>query len=118
MLNSIDISEGIIIGAIGGGCAGLSVLIVSYLGRLWSEYCDKKQIYGWMQDKTSNINEKRYRSTRAISSWNNLTEDRVRYICSIHPKIFLSTGEKEDMWSLFRVNDYQPSGAGIFCDPQ
>ena len=42
-----------------------------------------------------------YRSTRAIASWTNLTEDRVRYICSIDDRIFLSTGEREDLWSLY-----------------
>lgn len=43
----------------------------------------------------------KFRSTRAIASWNNLTEDRVQYICSIHKKIYLSTSEKEDLWSLY-----------------
>ena len=41
-----------------------------------------------------------YRSTRAIASGTNLPEARVREICSIHPKIHLSTGEKPDKWRL------------------
>jgi hypothetical protein len=29
-----------------------------------------------------------------------IAEDRVRYICSIHPKIKLSTGDNEDLWGI------------------
>ena len=53
----------------------------------------------WM--KLPNNTGERLRSTRAIASWNNLTEDRVRYVASIHKKIFLSTGKKEDMWTIY-----------------
>ena len=48
--------------------------------------------------KTSNENGEQFLSTRTIASWTNLTEDRVRYVCSIHHSIFLSTEGREDMW--------------------
>jgi hypothetical protein len=47
----------------------------------------------------------RFRSTRAISSWNNFTEDRVRYLCSIDKRIYLSTGQKEDIWGIYERDD-------------
>lgn len=114
VINSIDVWEGIITGGVGGACAGISVLLVSWLGQLCSRKRDQKQIYGWMQNNTTDVKGGRFRSTRAISSWNNLTEDRVRYICSVHPKIFLSTGGKEDMWGLHaRDNTVPPSVRGL-----
>lgn len=59
---------------------------------------DGRKVYSWMQ-KNTNSGE-RFRSTRAIASHNNMTEERVRIICSNHPKIKLSTGTKPDMWTL------------------
>ena len=78
----------------------MTVLLVSGLANLVRKYIDKRQVYNWMNKESSGQSSHEFRSTRAIASWNNLTEDRVRYICSIHKKIYLSTGEKEDMWSL------------------
>lgn len=95
--------EGIVIGAVGGAAAGLTVLFVQYLRAKIVEWCEKKRVYDWMQANTEDSPGKRYRSTRAIASFNNLTEDRVRYICSIHTKIYLSTGEKPDLWSIYGV---------------
>lgn len=46
------------------------------------------------------IYKEAWRSTRTIASYNNLTEDRVRYICSSDERIVLSTGEKEDRWGI------------------
>lgn len=65
------------------------------------EYHEKERVYKWLKENTSKEPDKQFRSTRAIASRNNLTEDRVRYICSIHDKIFLSTGEREDMWGIY-----------------
>ena len=63
------------------------------------EYRDKTRVYNWLYEATKD-EELKWRSTRAIASYNDLTEDRVRYICSIHDKIKLSTGEKEDLWGI------------------
>ena len=95
--------DGIIIGGTGGAIAGLTVSLVRYGYTKFLETSHKRHLYNWLKDNTSDEEGKQFRSTRAIASWNNLTEDRVRYICSIHKKIFLSTGEKEDLWSLYEV---------------
>lgn len=96
-----SILDGIVIGGAGGAIAGLMVSFVSYISKEVREGNDKQRIYNWLKDRTSDEKGSRFSSTRTIASWNNLTEDRVRYICSIHDRIFLSTGEKEDMWSLY-----------------
>ncbi len=95
------VKDGIIIGGAGGAIAGITVWLVQYLHGKVVEFIHGRRVYNWLQENTSNKAGERLRSTRAIASWNNLTEDRVRYICSIHKKIFLSTGEKEDMWSIY-----------------
>ena len=97
----MNIWNGIIIGATGGAIAGLTVWFVQYTHMKTIECREKKRVYEWLKANTDNKPGEQFRSTRAIASWSNLTEDRVRYICSIHEKIFLSTGEKEDMWGIF-----------------
>ena len=92
-----NIRDGIIIGII----APITVLIVKYIHKKLIEKRDKISIYEWLKANTSNERGKQFRSTKAIASFTNLTEDRVRYICSIHDKIFLSTGQNEDMWSIY-----------------
>lgn len=96
-----DIKGGIIIGGAGGAIAGFTVLSLQFLSNWINEQTHKHRVYEWLKKNTSDEGGKEYRSTRAIASWNNLTEDRVRYICSIHKKIFLSTGKQEDMWSIY-----------------
>ena len=92
------ILNGIIIGAVGGACAGVSVWAIQlwYTKRL--ENRDEQRVYNWLHKNTADKDGKRYRSTRAIASHNNLTQDRVRYICSIHTGIELSLGDEEDLW--------------------
>ena len=84
----------------GGAIAALVVLIIRQLSIKWAEFQDKKRIYHWLKANSKNKPGEQFRSTRTIASWNNLTENRVRYICSIHKKIYLSTGQHEDMWSI------------------
>ena len=96
---------GIIIGGAGGAVAGLTVYLVGHLHSKVIEEIEKRRVLNWLKSSTKDNDGERYRSTRAIASWNNLTEDRVRYICSVHCKIYLSTGPKEDMWGLFGRGD-------------
>jgi len=96
-----EITTGITIGGAGGAIAGITVWILQYLNLQITKSCHKRRIYNWLKKNTENTNSMKFRSTRAIASWNNLTEDRVQYICSIHKKIYLSTGEIEDLWSLY-----------------
>ncbi len=98
-----SIWQGIVIGAVGGALAGLTVWGVGQLQRKWLERLHKYRIYSWLKTNLPDKDANEYRSTRAIASWNNLNEDRVRYICSIHDDIYLSTGGKEDMWSIYGV---------------
>jgi hypothetical protein len=97
----LSIRDGIIIGAAGGAMSGIMIWAFKYGHTKLIEYHEKERVYKWLKENTSNEPGKQFRSTRAIASWNNLTEDRVRYICSIHDKIFLSTGEREDMWGIY-----------------
>ncbi len=99
---SNTVIDGVIIGGAGGAIAGLTVYCVQALHKWFSDKKDSRRIYNWLKNNTELRDNRRYRSTRAIASFNNLTEDRARYLCSHHPKIRLSTGEKEDLWSIFQ----------------
>ena len=96
----IDVTTGIAVGGAGGAIAGVTLWLFEYSHRKAVEAIHKKRVYRWLKESTEGEDSNKFRSTRAIASWNNITEDRVRYICSIHDKIFLSTGQREDMWSV------------------
>jgi hypothetical protein len=100
-LDEIKIIEGVIIGATGGSLAGLTIWSVQFIHDKFSIWVGTKRIYSWMVRKTEDVEGKRFRSTRAIASWNNMTENRARFLCSNSSKIFLSTGEIEDRWSIY-----------------
>ena len=86
-------------GAAGGAVAALVVLGVQALTAALKTRQDAKRIYGWLL-ANSDKDQEPFRSTRAIASHNNLTEDRVRFVCSHDPRIKLSTGNDEGMWSV------------------
>lgn len=92
--------DGVIIGGAGGALAGITVYTIQFIHNGILNTIDRKRIYNWLKENTSDSQGNKFRSTRAIASWNNLTEDRVRYICSTEKKIFLSTGRAEDMWGV------------------
>lgn len=96
-----NVMDGVIIGGAGGAIAGLTVYFVQWFHASYKSVSDSKVIYEWLQNNTSDERGKRFRSTRAIASWCNLTEDRVRYLCSHNEKIYLSSSEREDMWSVY-----------------
>ena len=104
MQEPTTIFDGIVVGGAGGAVAGVTVLLVSALAEKWRERRHRLRIHGWLKAHTSAQPGKRFRSTRAIASHTNLTQDRVRYICSIHADIYLSTGEEDDMWGLHSIN--------------
>ena len=84
-----------------GVYAGVALVLILYVMprmiKLISIAIHKRRIYKWL---LNNTDKWRFRSTQAIARSMYLTEDRVRYICSHHKKIALSTGEKVDMWSI------------------
>ena len=107
----VTVWNGIIIGGVGGAIAGAVVWLINFLTEQITESRHKKRIYNYLYDKTKKDSIK-WRSNREIASYNNLTEDRVRYICSIHERIVLSQsvitsgrfGEeieaREDIWAI------------------
>jgi len=102
-----EVFNGIIIGGAGGAVAGIAVYGIQYLHNKINTCIDTNKIETWLRENTKDEGGARFRSTRAIASWNNLPEDRVRYICSHSTKIYLSTGGKEDMWgTIQRENDF------------
>ena len=101
---SPEILNGIVVGGAGGAIAGITVYSVQYLHNKCTDFLDGKKVYKWLQENDDHT----FRSTRAIASHNNLTIDRVRYICSHHKKIYLSTGNNEDMWS---IHSRRPRGS-------
>lgn len=95
-----SILDGITIGGAGGAIAGLTVWLAQLLQNTILKERDKRRAYEWLQKNTADNAGERFRTTRVIASWTNMTEDRVRYICSVHPSIFLCT-DGEDQWGLF-----------------
>jgi hypothetical protein len=102
MCNWAKIGEGIVIGIGGGAGAGLVICGISYLKEKWLESKHKKQIYKWLKNGIKPENPKyTFRSTQTIASYTNLTKDRVRYICGIHPNIREIRGEdSKDNWTI------------------
>ncbi|WP_292959205.1 hypothetical protein [Neptuniibacter sp. UBA6509] len=90
-----NIWEGIVVGASGGAIAGLTVYIVQYLHEKIRDAREMKRVNKWLE---VNSMGGKWRSTRAIASWTNLTEDRVQYLCSKSEAVQLSTGENEGLW--------------------
>ncbi len=97
------IADGVIIGGAGGAIAGIMVWLVQYTHDKALQIIECKRVYEWLKENTTSEpdNGDQFKSTRAIASWNNITEDRVRHICSRDKRIFLSTGEKQDMWGIY-----------------
>jgi len=93
--------DGIVIGGAGGAIAGLTVWLVQYLHDRVTQKIEGNRVFKWLKENTTNAAGEQFRSSRAIASWNNLTQERVRHVCSADKRIFLSTGEKEDMWGIY-----------------
>jgi hypothetical protein len=79
-----------------GVSGGLSVWLVGILREEYFKWRDKKRVLAFMKKNSTNV---LFRTTHAIASHVNLTEDRVIYICSVHPGI--TRNEKEiEVWRL------------------
>ena len=98
---------GIIIAIFGSAGAALVIWIVKYLYDKATIKRESNRVYKWLKNNTTpkQIEGKQFRSTRAIASHNNLTQERVRHICSIDERISLSVGSKEDMWKIDNGKD-------------
>ena len=72
-MTNMAVVNGIIVGAVGGSFAGLTVWTVQLIATKVREASDKRKVYKWLKKNTSNKEGDQYRSTRAIASWTNLT---------------------------------------------
>jgi len=96
-----EILNGIVIGAAGGASAGLIIWGFTNLSEYIKIEIENKRVHKWLDMETKPDDTKKWRSTRAIASYNNLTENRVRYICSKHDNIALSTKDKSnELWGI------------------
>ncbi len=95
-----SIWDGIVIGGAGGAIAGITLYLIQFTHQKVIDHRDAKRICKWLEENSPIGKGRKYRSTRAIAGYNNLTEDRVRYLCSHRKNNHLSTGEKEDLWSI------------------
>lgn len=93
------------LGLFGGGAAGLVLWLVGRLNEYEIECRERRRIFKWLDKETKPEGAQKWRSTRTIASYNNLTLDRVRFLCSIDPRIVLSTKEKEVWGILGRARD-------------
>lgn len=93
---SLTVQDGIIVGAVGGFLAGLTVWCSQLMKEKLTTEIHKKRVYDWLYKKTlpgkdltvgAAINDPRWVSTEEIACFTYLPKDRVRYICSIHKKI-------------------------------
>ena len=92
----------------GGAAAGLALYGMQALFIALGVKRDTCQVHSWMKRERKAGRDK-YRSTRAIASNNNLTEARVRFICSHDVRWRLSLGDEPDMWILRVDTGPQPN---------
>lgn len=85
-------------GAAGGAVAGIVIMATQGIRAAWLLRRDANRAYKWLSENSDK--DKPFRSTRTIASHTNLTEDRVRFVCSQDERIKLSTGERADVWSV------------------
>jgi len=100
-MDEVTILEGVIIGAVGGAIAGLVIWLLELARKALVKMWDTKNVEKWLQLNTIPNHPKEWRSTRTIASHNNLTEDRIRYICSYSSKIQLNSkdgNDSKEMW--------------------
>lgn len=97
-MSRLNIIEGIIIGAVGGAIAGLVIWIAELIRQFILKIFHTKRVEDWLKNNST----PEWRSTRAIASHNNLTEDRVRFICSQSDKIKLNSIDSNDSKELWK----------------
>ena len=90
----VSILDGVVIGGAGGAIGGITVWLTQLAQTKILERRDKGRVYRWLLANTNSEAGEQFRSTRTIASWTNLTEDRVRYVCSIHHEVTPSSGTR------------------------
>ncbi|PKP21000.1 MAG: hypothetical protein CVU02_01040 [Bacteroidetes bacterium HGW-Bacteroidetes-19] len=104
-INQFNTIDGIIVAAVGGAIAGLVIWIAELIRQCFLKKRHTNRIEKWLE-KNSNLSiPLEWRSTRAIASHNNLTEDRIRFICSHSNKIQLNTADgnnSDELWKFIQ----------------
>jgi len=98
----LSIWEGIVTGAAGGASAGIIIMGLQGIKEYYLRNRDTNRILDWLREAAKDSDAKKWRTTHAIASYTNLTEDRVRFLCSTCNKIARSTKEKE-VWALWDI---------------
>lgn len=86
----------IMTGVFTGATASFIFWYFTYLREAYIKKSEQSKIYQWLID---NNKEFKWYNTRTIASYNNLTEDRVRYLCSYDERVVRSSGKKE-VWGI------------------
>lgn len=101
MSNSLTIWQSIAIGGAGGFVAGITVYLAKKIVNYFNNKCDSNKIYSWLKKNSQNNNGRGWESTRNIASFNNLTQDRVRFLCSISRKIRSIPNSENEIWTIY-----------------
>jgi len=88
---SVTLLEGMVIGGVGGTLAGLTIWLIQLLKDYVTKQADKKTVYNSLEKMTNTKIKPLFVSTIDLVAYTNLTQDRIRYICSIHEKIIPKT---------------------------
>jgi hypothetical protein len=102
-MNCEKVLEGVIIGGTGGFIAGISIWLIELIRKNILTNYHKRKVFEYLNQNTGMGNDNNWLTTRRLASFNNLTEDRIRYICSIHDKIVLDTSEEnrdKEFWGV------------------
>ncbi len=73
-MHSTNVLQSILIGTAGGAGAGLTVWLVQLVREKHLLRRDTLAVIEWLRRNTADDDGPRFRSTRAIASWTNLTE--------------------------------------------
>ena len=86
-------------------CSTMAVFLLTKYVNWKKEKSDKNKVYNWLLENTSH-SDWVMRSAKTISSHVNLTEERVKEVCSKHDKIRQARGNNaKDMWGLKSMLD-------------
>jgi len=100
ILEDTNILGGVIIGAVGGGIAGLVIWLADLTRKGVIKRRETKRVESWLEDWLE-ASPNDWCSTTALASHNNLTKDRVRYLCSYSKKITLNKkdgNKSKEVW--------------------
>ena len=80
-MDADKVLEGIITEAAGGASAGIILASLKAIHECHLKRRDIKRVISWLEKVSAPEGADAWRSTHAIASYTNLTEDRVRYVC-------------------------------------